>query len=176
MIQWPESGTMPSFTSSPAARMTVAVIGPNDFSPPSERISKRRLGIGRVFEPAWRSSVRLPRERLLPPPLRSHPGPCQCRSNLRLKLPIRARNRQRSRARAPGACPGPSARRRRSALPRTDSEKPLEQGIDVTREAVTGTALGDDQRRVGDVGLQLQPEPAHLHVDGPIVDLCLMQT
>ena len=38
MIQWPESGTIPSVTSSPPARMTVAIIGPNDFSPPRARI------------------------------------------------------------------------------------------------------------------------------------------
>jgi len=35
MIQWPDWGTTPSVTLVAAARMTVAIIGPNDFSPPS---------------------------------------------------------------------------------------------------------------------------------------------
>jgi len=35
MIQCPESGTMASWTSLAAKRVTVAIIVPNDFSPPT---------------------------------------------------------------------------------------------------------------------------------------------
>lgn len=41
MIQWPESGTTPSVTLLAANRITVAIIGPNDFSPPIN-LPKRR--------------------------------------------------------------------------------------------------------------------------------------
>ena len=34
MIQCPEAGTMPCVTLSSAARITVAIVAPNDFSPP----------------------------------------------------------------------------------------------------------------------------------------------
>ena len=37
MTQWPELGTMPSVTLVAAARITVAIIGPYDFSPPTAK-------------------------------------------------------------------------------------------------------------------------------------------
>ncbi len=33
--QWPESGTTACVTSVAAKRITVAIVGPNDFSPPT---------------------------------------------------------------------------------------------------------------------------------------------
>jgi len=38
ITQWPESGTIASVTSVAAARITVAIIGPNDDCAPTARI------------------------------------------------------------------------------------------------------------------------------------------
>jgi hypothetical protein len=38
MTQWPEWGTTPSVTLVAAARITTAIVGPKDFSPPTARM------------------------------------------------------------------------------------------------------------------------------------------
>ena len=55
MIQWPESGITPSVTSLAANRITVAIIGPNDFSPPIASTGMPSLPL--AARKAWLSSA-----------------------------------------------------------------------------------------------------------------------
>jgi CheY-like chemotaxis protein len=61
-----------------------------------------------------------------------------------------------------------------TAATRCDGSAP-EERFDFGGQTVAGAALGEDQGRIGGVGLDLQPQAADLHVDRPVVHLGLMQ-